>query len=489
MTRARAMSGFRSGLCPAVIAVSLAAACASPALADPPVGYTLLDPARAGAPLRRGDRGAAVSALQRALRAAGWAVAIDGDFGGGTDAAVRAFQAFHRCKVDGIVGLVDTSGSEHDARYDRLRVAVDIAATRDAICALLKDRVPLFVYFNNYFRVRPRIHLAHLATRQSQDLLEDGAYDYGNLCLLKLLGFTAAELSAMGAVGTPGMDEPAAVDQYQAQLDSRSYQLNAASVRLTQHIRDIWQPDPSKGEAAQLRVLADGQYLKVVVEDALGVEIELDQRSEGLQWLVSFFVVFFAEAADAHKNAVLLLDEPGMSLHGLRQRDFRTTISKLAADNQTLFSTHSPFLVGPDELDKVRVVEMVDRTVGTKVHTTVTSSDPAALLPLQEALGYDLAQSLFAAQRNLVLEGLTDFWYLDATAQLLEQTLRRTSFPSGKQRLRFQDRRQFLDKRPKLGRRLNRTLVPELRLTPADHLAHRPSGDSQLAGNRLDSLG
>ena len=53
------------------------------------------------------------------------------------------------------------------------------------------------------------------------------------------------------------------------------------------------------------------------------------------------------------------------------------------------------------------------------VHTSVTASNPAALLPLQEALGYDLAQSLFIQQRNFILEGLTDSWYFDATAQLL----------------------------------------------------------------------
>ena len=53
------------------------------------------------------------------------------------------------------------------------------------------------------------------------------------------------------------------------------------------------------------------------------------------------------------------------------------------------------------------------------MHTSVTATDPAALLPLQEALGYDLAQSLFAQQRNLVLEGLTDYWYFEATALLL----------------------------------------------------------------------
>ena len=137
--------------------------------------------------------------------------------------------------------------------------------------------------------------------------------------------------------------------------------------------------------------------------------------------LVSFFVVFFAEAMDKHKNAILLLDEPGMSLHGLKQREFKTTISKLAEQNQTIYTTHSPFLVGPDELDLVRVVELKNREEGTKVHTTLSSSDPAGLLPLQEALGYDLAQSLFTQHKNLILEGLTDYWYLDATALLLRE--------------------------------------------------------------------
>ena len=157
----------------------------------------------------------------------------------------------------------------------------------------------------------------------------------------------------------------------------------------------------------------------MVVEDELGVEIELDQRSEGFQWLVSFYIVFFAEAADKHSNAVLLLDEPGLHLHGLKQRDFRETISLLANRNQTIYTTHSPFLVGPDELDMVRVVDMTDRNVGTRVHGNLSTGDPAALLPLQEALGYDLAQSLFAQTRNLVLEGLTDYWYVEAVAQLL----------------------------------------------------------------------
>ena len=54
-------------------------------------------------------------------------------------------------------------------------------------------------------------------------------------------------------------------------------------MHLSTEIRSAWNPDQDKGEASTLRVKADGQYLKVVVEDELGVEVELDQRSKGFQ--------------------------------------------------------------------------------------------------------------------------------------------------------------------------------------------------------------
>ena len=77
-----------------------------------------------------------------------------------------------------------------------------------------------------------------------------------------------------------------------------------------------------------MRIQADAQYLKVVVEDELGVEVELDQRSEGFQWLVSFFIVFFAEAANKHENAILLLDEP-------RPKSTWTEATRLSKDDFT----------------------------------------------------------------------------------------------------------------------------------------------------------
>lgn len=323
--------------------------------------------------------------------------------------------------LDKILPSIDESVNAEVSRHTKLVKMAELAVIRADVLKKLQARLPVFVLFNNYFRVRPLIHLQHLAQRLESNILDDAQYDYGNQCLLRLLGFSAKELSELGRAQEPAANDPAALKRYRDQLDKRQYQLDAASVKLTSEIRSVWQPDPSRGEADRLNVRADGQYLKVVVEDSLGVNIELDQRSEGFQWLVSFFIVFFAESEGKHKNAILLLDEPGLNLHGLKQRDFRETISRLARNNQTLFTTHSPFLVGPDELDFVRVVEMVNRAEGTKVHTNILSKDPASLLPLQEALGYDLAQSLFTQQRNLILEGLTDYWYIEAVSQLMRE--------------------------------------------------------------------
>lgn len=305
---------------------------------------------------------------------------------------------------------------------DKVKAMIQDALDYEQATKTARIFLPVFIYYNNYLRVRPVLHLKNLADRLRSNNLDDDQYDYGNIRMLNLLGFNVDELSRLGDGSNSDANSVSEFDDFRSKLDKRRYALDAAEVKLTEGVTEVWNPDRSKGETARLRIDVDGQYLKVSVVDDLGVSVELDQRSEGLQWLISFFIIFFAEAQDKHKNAILLLDEPGLSLHGLKQQEFRKTIDRISATSQTLFTTHSPFMVGPDELDRVRVVEMENRTVGTKVHKTVAAKDSAALLPLQEALGYDLAQSLFTQKRNLILEGITDYFYLDATAQLLQES-------------------------------------------------------------------
>lgn len=313
-------------------------------------------------------------------------------------------------------------GSAAEGHWDTLNGIVKRASARDKVGKHLVDQMPPFVYYSSYFSVRPRIHLDRLAEREQSGEI-DMDYDFGNLQLLKFLGFTARELSNMASEAPEkgyNYDKDVNVQKrYQEELAAherrvteRKRALQTAGARLTEEIRKVW-----NDKSLTLRLDVDGQYLQTLVEDELGIPVELDQRSEGFRWLVSFFVVFHAQAKDNLRDAVLLLDEPGLSLHALKQQEFRKTVSRLAEGNQILYTTHSPFMIGSDELDLVRIVEMTERKTGTKVHTRLAVDDPRSIYPLQAALGYDLAQSMFTHQKNLVVEGVTDLLYLEALSK------------------------------------------------------------------------
>ena len=108
---------------------------------------------------------------------------------------------------------------------------------------------------------------------------------------------------------------------------------------------------------------------------------------------------------------VILLDEPALGLHARAQKDFLRFIDeRLAPKHQVIHTTHSPFMIEPGKLERVRVVEDRGREEGVKITVDVLSTDPDTFyFPLQGALGYDLAQHLFIAPNNLVVEGTSDF--------------------------------------------------------------------------------
>ena len=101
-----------------------------------------------------------------------------------------------------------------------------------------------------------------------------------------------------------------------------------------------------------------------MADDRRPEEIELENRSTGLQWFLSFFLVFTYESEDTHDNAIVLLDEPGHSLHPLAQRDLSAFFDNLSKTHQIVFTTHSPFMIDADRLDRVRKV-YVDQDSGS----------------------------------------------------------------------------------------------------------------------------
>lgn len=128
----------------------------------------------------------------------------------------------------------------------------------------------------------------------------------------------------------------------------------------------------------------------------------------------------FAQVQKDGAPVILLLDEPGLTLHGKAQADLlRLFKEKLAPHHQIIYSTHSSFMVAADELSSVRIVEdgveikgQRRVPIGTKVREDVLTRDPDTLFPLQGALGYEITQSLFVGKHTLLVEGPGDILYI-----------------------------------------------------------------------------
>lgn len=160
--------------------------------------------------------------------------------------------------------------------------------------------------------------------------------------------------------------------------------------------------------------------LKIRVwDDRHSLSLPINEHSTGFQWFFSFLVAF-SEYEMNKRPVVILLDEPAVGLHAKAQADFLKFIKeRLAAKWQVIYTTHSPFMVQPDYLERVRLVEDKGKETGAIVSSDVMSTDPDTLFPLQGALGYDIAQHLFISPHNLVVEGLSDYTYLSLISTFL----------------------------------------------------------------------
>lgn len=160
------------------------------------------------------------------------------------------------------------------------------------------------------------------------------------------------------------------------------------------------------------------------------VTTELGSRSRGFIWFFSF-LAWYSDVKRRGEPVILLLDEPGLTLHAKAQYDLlRYFETELKGNHQLLYTTHSPFMVDPLHFDRVRIVQ--DKSIdvedkipaeesGTKVLSDIFAASDDSLFPLQGALGYELHQTLFIGPYSLVVEGVTDLFYLQTMSALLEE--------------------------------------------------------------------
>jgi hypothetical protein len=78
-------------------------------------------------------------------------------------------------------------------------------------------------------------------------------------------------------------------------------------------------------------------------------------------------------------------------------------------------------MVQPGKLERIRLAQDGGRNIGSTITDDVLSPDRDTLFPLQGALGYDMAQHLFIAPHNLIVEGTSDFTYLSLLSDFLAE--------------------------------------------------------------------
>lgn len=271
--------------------------------------------------------------------------------------------------------------------------------------------MPRFIYFDRYDVLDSAVHIPTFLTQIASD--PNAPRVRTTQALFRHVDLDPQKLHDLNTQ-TPRPDQ----DEMRRRVDERAIRTSSAGQAMTEKFAAWWLQRRHK-----FRYAIDGDYFRVWVSDDLDEsEIELDQRSQGMQYFFSFFLIFLVEAADAHANSILLLDEPGNSLHGTAQAKIIEFLRNITDDNQVLYSTHSPFMVDGEHLEEIRPVWEDPETGSTKVSDNVWPKDKDALFPLQAALGYQIAQSLFISRYQVLVEGITDFWIIKALDAALVAT-------------------------------------------------------------------
>lgn len=293
---------------------------------------------------------------------------------------------------------------------------------KDAI-EYLKTHMPKYVYYSNYGNLDSQIYLPQVVQNiGKQGLSEKEAAKARTLnTLFKFVNLSPQEINEMGNESGLNYTNSNQIEAVANKKKEREILLTSAAADFTKSFNEWWKQGNYKFDFK-----ADGGFFRIWVSDDIRpAPIELESRSTGLQWFFSFYLVFLVESELNHQNAILLLDEPGVTLHPLAQKDLFLFFENLAQNNQIIYTTHSPFMVDSNHLERVRSIYVDDRGK-TNVSPDLRAAErlkgknqPLSIYPAHAALGLTVSDTLLRNCNPVLVEGESDQAYLSALKSLL----------------------------------------------------------------------
>ena len=269
----------------------------------------------------------------------------------------------------------------------------------------ISPAIPKLWYFSDYFSLPCRINLSEFATGKPTGNLSSEEFKIAK-ALFELSGLQLSDI------------------QSESNFEAFKAQLEATSNSITDEMFEYWSTNQNLEIRFEIEHAPNSvRYLNIRIYNSKHrVTLPLKNRSKGFLWFFSFLVWFSKIQGDKNSKYILLLDEPGLSLHASAQNDLLRFIDeKLAPDYQVIYTTHSPFMIDSLKLNEVRTVyDTQNPKVGSVVSDAVEEKDSDTLFPLQAALGYTIAQNLYVSPNNLLVEGISDLVYLNHFSAILK---------------------------------------------------------------------
>jgi hypothetical protein len=204
---------------------------------------------------------------------------------------------------------------------------------------------------------------------------------------------------------------------------------------LTHNFHDFWQQSIGRNNKIHIQFELDHYnasyegkagkpYLEFWIKDE-GERLYPKQRSRGVRWFLSFYMELKASANISDRQMVLLVDEPGVSLHARAQEDVLKVFEDIKDKIQIIYTTHSPHLVEINKLHRVLAVQRDDldslrSTTRILDPLQLSSASPDTLTPLQSILGNPMGGEGFSSKRiNLIVNDTGSFYMLNAIILLM----------------------------------------------------------------------